>query len=294
MADEDAGVAEAIIRSVSESSHDDEELNRAIVESLRHIEDPQLAQALTESRDGFRVQQARILAEYEKARNRTSASFHPAENAPVGASGGTGSCCSVPLPAKSVCVPADNSTGDVDAELAAALRTSMLEPRLSVVEQQAAMLQHFEWEATLKKSANSEVAQEATPRFGRAMTRAERLQLSMDYGGNKDASNPHPQRLARWDGAGPSLPAAAAPSSKRSTKHSYASKSMDTDPALARRSTVSQSSVKKNDVVDGAWLRGERQRQKVVLDGQNVACAHGKGRDKFSSKGLKIALVCYL
>jgi hypothetical protein len=266
---EDELVAEAMRRSMDDSG-DDDELKRAVEESLKHqtAEDTQLARALEESRQGFHDQQARLLAEYERARER----IEPPEAA------------TSRVNSASTAVSLNADARDVDAELAAALSASLLEPIPSIAEEQAALIDQYQWETARRKAMPEALHKTAVEEFTRPISQAEKFQLSFDYGGNRDASDAGRNRsTARWGGTSSSSFAARSSSGERLMPP-------DTDPALARRSTVQQSSIKKNEKVDGSWLRGERRRKRVVLDGQNVACAHGGGRSMFSVRGLKIAL----
>lgn len=297
MADEEVLLEEALRRSVDEAHREDDELKEAIEESLKvqpssDGEDPELARALAESREVFQSQQARLLAEYEKARNRDAIGGSEVCERLKPRAGEPKEDTDIPKAAAASVEGAEldksNASVTLDEELAATLRASLLEPRLSVAEQQAAILQQYKWEAAWEKSLPESLHQQAAAEMGRPMTRAEQKQLSFDYGGNQDAADRCSRESTRWHGAASSSSNGVPSTVKKCPRESP--KPLDTDPALSRRSTVTQSSIKKDADVDGNWLRGERRRRKVVLDGQNVACAHGGGRNKFSSKGLKIAL----
>lgn len=302
----DAQLAAALKRSVEEKDSEEEQLSRALEESLAiqpsgGQEDPLLARALHESKQDVERQQAAILAEYERARKSA-----PGIEAHDVGSGG-----------KEV-------DSGCDPSIAAAVEAS----RESFHEQQARILAEYErlrneWQQTQRptlaaeddSSATSEVvhavsssrSMDARRRVyvgsltsDRPMTRGEKVALAMDYGGNLDAASPAPPPPDQPPRASSSARGGSSSAARRRTGQrprtsssarggSSSAARRGTDPALIRRSVLELGA---NGAVSGDLSEKKRGRM-VVIDGQNVACEMGGGRNSFSSKGIEIALDFY-
>lgn len=280
--EEDAALAAALKRSVEERNREEELLNQALQESLQiqpsnEQEDPQLARALAESKQDMERQQAALLAEYENARgssvngdsNKIPANSNLATEAeydPVLSAGLEASRESFEVQ-QAMILAAYERLGDKRDIRTGSARGEMVGPGL----------------VSESPALRNEGATEARRRNGNhVLTHADGVALAMDRGRSPGSSSSPPRPLSHLSHSANSSRAGA----------SSAAKLPDTDAALARRSTVTQSSIKPGVSVDGEWLRGKRLKM-VVIDGQNVACELGGSRNSFSSKAIKIALDFY-